>query len=54
MATNNKNIDKETWRMIIQIAITVLTLISGMLTEANTGTVASLMHNDNAKIVAMK
>lgn len=38
-----KNLSPETWRMIIQIAITVLTAISGMFAEAQTGNVAMLL-----------
>lgn len=44
MDNNNKTIRPETWRMIIQILITVLTAISGMFAEANTGNMAMLLN----------
>ena len=34
----------ETWRMIIQIAITILTALSGMFAEAQTQNIAMLLH----------
>ena len=34
----------ETWRMIIQIAITILTALSGMFAEAQNNTLALLLH----------
>ena len=34
----------ETWRMIIQIAITILTALSGMFAEAQNNTIALLLH----------
>lgn len=43
MSNNNKNISRETWGKIIQIAITVLTVISGMFFEAKAQTMATII-----------
>lgn len=43
MAQDNKNISRETWGKIIQIAITVLTVISGMFLEAKAQTIAGII-----------
>ncbi len=43
MAHNNQNISRETWGKIIQIAITVLTVISGMFFEAKAQAVTSIL-----------
>lgn len=43
MSDNNKNISRETWGKIIQIAITVLTVISGMFFEAKAQAVSSIL-----------
>jgi hypothetical protein len=39
-----KKLPPETWRMIIQIAITILTALSGMFAEAQNNTLALLLH----------
>lgn len=39
-----KNLPPETWRMIIQIAITILTALSGMFAESQTQNIAMLLH----------
>lgn len=43
MSDNNKNINRETWGKIIQIAITILTVISGMFFEAKAQAMSNLL-----------
>lgn len=39
---NNNKIDRETWRQIIQVAIAILTVISGMFFEAKAQAMSAL------------
>lgn len=43
MSNQNNNINRETWGKIIQIAITILTVISGMFFEAKAQAMTNLL-----------
>lgn len=43
MSDNKNKINRETWGKIIQVAITILTVISGMFFEAKAQAVTSLL-----------